>query len=44
MNLQKAMLAKPAGSEMNVRTMGSMRLKKTVAGPYLANQRSATSR
>ena len=33
--------ATPAGSEMNVRTIGSMRVKKTVASPWRSNQRSA---
>ncbi len=33
----------PAGSEMKVRTIGRQRLKKTAAGPYFANQRSASS-
>ena len=36
--------ATPAGSEMNVRTIGSMRVKKTVASPWRSNQRSATFR
>ncbi len=36
--------ATPAGSEMNVRTIGSIRVKKTVASPWRSNQRSATTR
>ena len=35
--------ATPAGSEMNVRMIGSMRVKKTVASPWRSNQRSAPS-
>jgi hypothetical protein len=42
-NRQNGMRAAPAGSEMNVRTIGSMREKKTVASPCLSNQRSAQS-
>ena len=38
------MRATPAGSEMNVRTIGSIRVKKTVASPCFSNQRSATTR
>ena len=38
------MRAEPAGSEMKVRTIGSIREKKTVAGPCFWNQRSAHSR
>ena len=34
----------PAGTEMNVRTMGSIREKKTVASPQRLKCRSATSR
>ena len=30
---QNGILATPAGSEMNVRMIGSMRVKKTVASP-----------
>ena len=37
------MRANPAGSEMNVRTTGSMRLKKTAFSPYLSNHRCAKS-
>ena len=36
--------ATPAGSEMNVRMIGSMRVKKTVASPWRSNQRSAACR
>ncbi len=38
---QNGIRAMPAGSEMNVRTIGSMRVKNTVAEPYFANQSSA---
>ena len=38
---QKGILATPAGSEMNVRMIGSMREKKTVASPYFSNHSSA---
>ena len=38
---QNGIRATPAGSEMNVRTIGSMRVKNTVAAPYFANQSSA---
>ena len=38
---QNGIRATPAGSEMNVRTIGSMRVKNTVAEPYFANQSSA---
>ena len=41
---QKGIRATPAGSEMNVRMIGSMRVKKTVASPWRSNQRSAHSR
>jgi len=44
MNLQNGMRPMPAGSDMKVRTMGSTRLKKTVAVPHLANHSSAISR
>ena len=43
MNFQKGILAIPAGSEMKVRTIGSMRVKKTVSCPCFSNQRSAWS-
>ena len=33
MKRQKGILATPAGSEMKVRTIGSIREKKTVAAP-----------
>ena len=33
--------ATPAGSEMKVRMIGSIRVKKTVAAPWRSNQRSA---
>jgi hypothetical protein len=36
--------ATPAGSEMNVRTMGSIRLKNTAGAPQRSNQRSASAR
>ena len=38
---QNGIRATPAGSEMNVRTIGSMRVKNTVASPWRSNQRSA---
>ena len=41
---QNGIRATPAGSEMNVRMIGSMRVKKTVASPWRSNQRSAQSR
>ena len=41
---QNGMRATPAGSEMKVRMMGSMRVKNTVASPWRSNQRSAHSR
>ena len=41
---QNGMRATPAGSEMNVRMIGSIREKKTVASPWRSNQRSAHSR
>ena len=41
---QNGIRATPAGSEMNVRMIGSIRLKKTAASPYFSNQRSAHSR
>ena len=40
---QNGMRATPAGSEMNVRMIGSIREKKTVASPCFSNQRSAHS-
>ena len=43
-NFQKSILPKPAGSEMNVRTMGSMREKKTTGAPQRSNQCCAVSR
>ena len=44
MKRQNGIRATPAGSEMNVRMIGSMRVKKTVASPWRSNQRSAHSR
>ena len=41
---QNGMRATPAGSEMNVRTIGSIRLKNTAGAPQRANQRSASAR
>src|SRR5918992_2474550 len=41
---QNGICATPAGSEMNVRMIGSIRVKKTVASPCFSNQRSAHSR
>jgi hypothetical protein len=41
---QNGIRATPAGSEMKVRTIGSMRLKKTAQPPHRSNQRSARSR
>ena len=41
---QKGIRATPAGSEMNVRMIGSRRVKKTVASPCRSNQRSAVAR
>jgi len=41
---QNGMRATPAGSEMNVRMTGSMRVKNTVASPWRSNQRSAHAR
>ena len=43
-NRQNGIRATPAGSEMNVRMIGSIRVKKTVASPWRSNQRSAHSR
>ena len=43
-NRQKGMRATPAGREMNVRTIGSIRLKNTVGAPQRSNQRSAHCR
>ena len=40
-NLQNGIRATPAGSEMNVRTIGIIREKKTVASPCCSNQWSA---
>ena len=42
-DLAGIMRAIPAGIEMNVRTIGSMREKNTVASPKRANHRSAVS-
>jgi hypothetical protein len=41
---QNGMRATPAGSEMNVRTIGSRRVKNTVESPWRWNQRSAVWR
>ena len=41
---QNGIRATPAGSEMKVRMIGSIRVKKTVASPWRSNQRSAHSR
>ena len=41
---QNGMRATPAGSEMKVRMIGSIRVKNTVASPCRWNQRSAHSR
>ena len=41
---QKGIFATPAGSEMKVRMIGSMRVKKTVASPWRWNQSSAQAR
>ncbi len=41
---QNGIFATPAGSEMKVRMMGSIRVKNTVASPWRSNQRSASSR
>ena len=41
---QNGIRATPAGSEMKVRMIGSIRVKKTVASPWRSNQRSAQSR
>ena len=43
MKRQNGIRATPAGSEMNVRMIGSIREKKTVASPCFSNQRSAHS-
>ncbi len=43
MNLPTGIRATPAGNEMNVRTIGSRRPKKTVAAPYLRKNSSPTS-
>ena len=40
-NRPSGILATPAGSEMKVRMIGSMRVKKTVAEPWRSNHRSA---
>ena len=41
--LPSGIRATPAGNEMNVRTIGSRRLKNTVAAPYFSKKRSASS-
>jgi hypothetical protein len=41
---QNGISATPAGSEMKVRTIGSIRHQKTVASPCSRNQRSAVAR
>ena len=41
---QNGIRATPAGREMKVRMIGSIRVKKTVASPWRSNQRSAHSR
>ena len=41
---QNGIRATPAGSEMKVRMIGSIRAKNTVASPWRSNQRSAHSR
>ena len=41
---QKGIRATPAGREMKVRMIGSMRVKNTVASPWRSNQRSAQAR
>ena len=41
---QSGIRAMPAGTEMNVRTIGSMREKNTVASPHRAKCRSAVAR
>ena len=41
---QNGIRATPAGSEMNVRMIGSMRVRNTVHEPYFSNQRSAHAR
>ena len=41
MKRQNGIRATPAGSEMKVRMIGSMREKNTVASPYFSNQLSA---
>ena len=41
---QNGILAMPAGSEMKVRMIGSIREKKTVASPWRWNQSSAHAR
>ena len=43
MNLRRSMRATPAGKLMNVRTIGSRRLKNAVAAPYLVKKCSASS-
>ena len=42
-NVPIGIRATPAGNEMNVRTIGSRRLKNAVAGPYFAKNRSAVA-
>ena len=44
MKRPSGILATPAGKEMKVRIIGSMRVKKTVAEPWRSNHRSAHSR
>ena len=39
MKRQNGIRATPAGSEMKVRMIGSIRVKKTVASPWRWNQR-----
>ena len=44
MKRQNGIFATPAGSEMKVRMIGSIRVKNTVASPWRWNQLSAQSR
>ena len=44
MKRQNGIRATPAGSEMKVRMIGSIRVKRTVASPWRWNQLSAHSR
>ena len=44
MKRQNGIRATPAGSEMKVRTIGSIRLQNTAASPWRSKKRSAVAR